>query len=101
MVSGWSTGGEGLEPAEGGGGLGGPGPPGGEAEPQASAAADDAPGSGEQSQAETFGFPPAGGAGEGDHLHPGEQVAGQSDDLAPDLVLGIAPEREVAQAGVF
>jgi hypothetical protein len=39
--------------------------------------------------------------GDGDHLGPGQQLAGQGDDLAPDLVLGEAPEREVAQPGVL
>ena len=31
----------------------------------------------------------------------GEQFAGQGDDLAPDLVLGVAVQGQVAQAGVF
>jgi hypothetical protein len=59
-----------------------------EAQFQAAAAADDAPGAGEEPQPEPFGFPAAGGAGEGEHLRPGQQFAGQRDDLAPDLVLG-------------
>ena len=48
-----------------------------------------------------LGLPSAGGAVEGEHLHPGEQVAGQGDDLAPDLVLGVTVQRQVAQAGVL
>ena len=79
----------------------GPGPSGGDAEPQAAAAADDAPGGGEDPQPQLPGFPAAGGAGEGEHLGPGEQLAGQRDDLAPDLVLVIAVQRQVAQAGVL
>ena len=74
---------------------------GGQAQPQAAAAADEAPGDGEEPQPQPFGFPAAGGAGEGEHLHPGQQLAGQRDDLAPDLVLGVAVQREVAQAGVL
>src|SRR6185437_17117262 len=31
----------------------------------------------------------------------GEEFAGHRDDFAPDLVLGVALEREVAQAGVL
>ena len=33
-------------------------------------------------------------AGQGEHLHPGEQFAGQGGDLAPDLVLGVAVEEQ-------
>ena len=73
----------------------------GEAEPQAAAAADDAAGDGEQAQPQPFGFPAAGGAGQGEHLRPGEQLAGQRDDLAPDLVLGEAVQRQVPQPGVL
>jgi hypothetical protein len=65
------------------------------------AAADEAPGHGEQAQARPFEFPAAGGPGEGEHGHPGEQFAGQGDDLAPDLVLGVAVQGQVAQAGVL
>ncbi len=74
---------------------------GGEAQPQPPAAADDAPGGGEQAQPQAFGFPAAGGAVQGEHLHPGQQFAGQGDDLAPDLVLGEAVQGQVAQAGVL
>ena len=101
MVSGWSAGCEGLQAGDRGGDLAGPGPAGGEAEPQAAAAADEAPGAGEDPQPQPFGFPAAGGAVQGEHLHPGEQFAGQGDDLAPDLVLGEAVQGEVAQAGVL
>jgi hypothetical protein len=41
---------------------------------------------------EPLRFPAAGLAREGDQLGPGEQFAGQGGDLAPDLVLGEAPE---------
>jgi hypothetical protein len=43
-----------------------------------------------------IGFPAAGGPGQGEHLGPGQQFAGQGHDLPPDLVLGEAVEREVA-----
>jgi hypothetical protein len=42
-----------------------------------------------------------GGAVEGEHLHPGGEFAGHGDQLAPDLVLRVAVQRQVAQAGVF
>ena len=45
--------------------------------------------------------PAAGGPGQGKQLRPGQQVAGQGHDLAPDLVLGKALEGEVAQPGVL
>ena len=38
---------------------------------------------------------------QGEHLRPGEQLAGEGDDLGPDLVLGEAVQGEVAQAGVL
>jgi hypothetical protein len=41
------------------------------------------------------------GPGRPSVLHPGEQLAGQSDDLAPDLVLGVAVQGKVAQVSVF
>ena len=84
-----------------GGDLGGPGPALGEAEPQVAAAADEAPGDREQAQPEAFGLPAAGGAGQGEHLGPGQQLAGQGGDLAPQLVLGEALEGQVAQPGVL
>lgn len=40
-------------------------------------------------------------AGEREHAHPGEKVAGEGDDGAPDLVLGEGLERQVAQSGVL
>ena len=61
MVSNGSAWFEGVETVESGSDLAGRGPAGGEAEPHAQAAADDAPGEGEQPQAEPVGFPPAGG----------------------------------------
>jgi hypothetical protein len=48
------------------------GPALGESEPQAAAAADEAPGDGEQVEPEPSGFPAAGGPGEGEHLGPGQ-----------------------------
>ena len=99
--SGWSAGWQSLQAGDGGGDLAGPGPSLSEAEPQAAAAADQAPGGGEQAQPEPFGFPAAGGPGQGEHLGPGQQFAGQGHDLAPDLVLGEALEREVPQPGVL
>ena len=101
LVSGWSAGGEGLQPGDRGSYLPGPGPAGGEAEPQAAAAADETPGAGEDPQPQPFRFPPAGRAVQGEHRHPGQQLAGQGDDLAPDLVLGEAVQGEVAQPGVL
>ena len=70
-------------------------------EPQAAAAAGEAAGDGEQAQPEPFGFPAAGGPGQGEHLRPGQQLAGQGDDLAPQLVLGEALQRQVPQPGVL
>jgi len=76
--------------ADGGGDIACPGPPGSQAKPQAAAAADDPPGAAEDPQSQSFWFPPAGRSLQGEHLCPGEQFAGQRDDLAPDLVLGVA-----------
>ena len=42
-----------------------------EAEPEAAAAADEAPGGGEQPEPQPLGFPAAGRAVQGEHLHPG------------------------------
>jgi|GEM_PF-6777944 len=39
----------------------------------ATGAADQSPGCGEQAEPQAFGFPPAGGSVEGEHLHPGQQ----------------------------
>ena len=41
------------------------------------------------------------GPEQGKHLHPGQQFARQRGELAPDLVLLIAVQRQVAQAGVL
>jgi hypothetical protein len=38
---------------------------------------------------------------QGEHLHPGQEFAGQRDEFAPDLVLGEVVEWQVGQAGVF
>jgi hypothetical protein len=89
---GCSAGGQGLQAGDGGGDVVGPGPALGEAQAQAAAAAHDPAGGGEQAQAEPFGFPAAGGPGQGEQLRPGQQFAGQGDDLAPELVLGEALE---------
>jgi hypothetical protein len=81
--------------------MGGPGPVCGHAQPQAAAAADQAPGDGEDPQPQPSRFPAAGRAVKGEHLHPGQQLAGQRDDLAPDLVLGEAVQGQVAKPGVL
>src|SRR4051794_24456596 len=45
-------------------------------------------GGGEQPQPQLLGFPSAGGVvGEAEHLGPGDQLAGQLDDRAPDAVV--------------
>ena len=59
-----------------------------------------APGGGEEPEAEFARLPSAGGPVEGQELGPGKELAGQSGDLAPDLVLIEAVQREAAQAGV-
>ena len=85
----------------GSGDLACPGPAFSEAEPQPAAAADDPSGDGEIRSRIRLGSPPAGGAVKGEHLHPGQQLAGQCDDLAPDLVLLKAVQRQVTQPGVL
>ena len=55
---------------------------------------------GEQAQAEPPELPAAGLPGQGEHLGPGQQLAGQCDDLAPELVLREALQRQVPQPGV-
>ena len=52
--------------------AGRPGPGRGQAQPQAAAAAHQPPGGGEQAQPQTFGFPGAGRAVEGEQLRPGQ-----------------------------
>src|SRR5258706_10346192 len=55
--------------------------------PEPAAPACQAPGDGEQAQPQAPGLPAAaGGAGQGEHLGPGQQLAGQRDDLAPFLL---------------
>jgi hypothetical protein len=60
-----------------------------------------ASGGGEQALPEASGFPAAALAGEGEHLGPGEQVAGEPDDLVSQLVLRESSERQVQQPGVL
>ena len=98
---GLSAGCQGVQSADGGGDVAGPGPPGGQAQPQAAAAADNPPRAAEDPQAEPLWFPAAGRAGEGEHLGPGQQLAGQGDDLAPDLVLVVSVQRQVSQPSVL
>ena len=78
-----------------------PGPALGESEPQAAGAAGEASGDGEQAEPEPSGFPAAGGPGEGEHLGPGQELAGQGDDLAPQLGPERALQGQVAQPGVL
>ena len=74
----------------------------GQVQPDASRAAGDGPGYGEQLQAEPFWFPAAGsGAGQCEHLHPGGQLGGQLGDGDPDLVVREPGPGQVAQAGVL
>jgi len=73
--SGWSAGGEGLQAGDRDGDLAGPGPSFGEAEPQAAAAGGEPAGGGEDSQAQAFRFPAAGGPGQGKELGLGQQFA--------------------------
>lgn len=73
----------------------------GEPEPQAATAADEPARDGQEAQAEPFRFPAAGVPGQGEELGPGQQLAGQGDDLAPQLVLGEALERQVPQPCVL
>jgi hypothetical protein len=94
----WSAGREGLGAGDRSGGLLCPEPGRSEAQPNAAHAADNAPG--DREQAQPPGFPPARGIGERKHLHRGEQLAGQGDDLSPDLVLDVAVQGQVAQARV-
>ena len=74
----------------------------GEVEDLRSAASDKGRGDLEQSGAEPFGLPSSRvSAGQGDHLHPGDQLGGETDDLGPDLVLREALQRELRQTHVF
>jgi hypothetical protein len=38
---------------------------------------------------------------EGEHLHPGEEFAGEGEEFAPDLVLRVVVQWQVAQPGVL
>jgi hypothetical protein len=59
----------------------------GQVQPGAPAGGREASGDREQPMAEALGFPAASRmVGEGEDLHPGDQIAGQGDDRAPDLV---------------
>ena len=56
----------------------------------------------EQPESEPFRFPFAGfGGGVGEQAHPGGELRGEGDELAPDPVLIEALQRQVAQSGVF
>jgi hypothetical protein len=56
----------------------------------------------EQPMAEALGFPAAGRmVGEGEGLHPGDQIAGQGDDRAPDLVGVEVVQRQVGKPTVL
>lgn len=68
----------------------------GDAQPLAAATAGQVPADGEDPHPHPLGFPAAGGAVRGEHLHPDQQFAGQSDDLAQDLVLDFAVQGQVA-----
>jgi hypothetical protein len=96
-----SAGREGLQAGDRVGDPRGPGPVPGKAEPQAASAAGQAADDGEQAQPQPLRFPPAGGAGQGEHLGPGQQLAGQRDDLAPQLVLREPLQRQVPQPGIL
>jgi hypothetical protein len=54
-----------------------------------------------QRTAQALGFPAAGLPGQGQHLRPGQQFAGQRDDLAQYLVGGEALQGQVPQPGVL
>jgi len=99
--SGWSAGRDGLQPGNRGGDPRGPGPVLRETQAQAAAPADDPARDGEQAQPEPFRLPAAGVPGQGEHLGPGQDLAGQGHDLAPQLVLGEALQRQVPQPGVL
>lgn len=59
-------------------------------------------GQGEEPQPQSLGLPAAGGMlGEGEHLGPGGDVAGQRDDGLPDPVLVQPVQGQVAQPGVL
>lgn len=64
----------------------------GQMQASGSAVVSDSGGDGEQSQPQSFGFPPSCGVvGEGQHLEPGGELDGEGDDGQPKLVLGVAP----------
>jgi len=61
-----------------------------------------AAGGGEQPQPQPFRLPPAGLVpGQGEHLQPRAQLAGQGDDGAADPVLRELAQRQVGQPGVL
>src|SRR3954451_5706136 len=80
-----------------------PGPAAWQPEAAASAAANDLPGGREDPQPQALWLPAAHcrGRGPGQCLGPGQEIRGERDDLEPDLVLGVAVQREVPQAGVL
>ena len=74
----------------------------GEVEDLVPGAAHEGRGDLEQPRAEPFGFPfPRVVPGEGDGLHPGDELGGELDDLAPDLVLREGLQRELLKAHVL
>lgn len=80
-----------------------PGPVPWQSQVLSSAGVDDAPGDGQDAEAEPLGLAPSGGFFfvEGQGLGRCEEVGCDGDDLEPDLVLGVAVEGQVPQAGVF
>jgi hypothetical protein len=94
VCPGWSADREGLQAGDRGGEIPGPRPSPGQSQsqPQAAAAAGKASRGGEEPQAQPFRFSAAGLPGESEHLGPGQESAGEGDDLAPELVLGEAIE---------
>jgi hypothetical protein len=105
--SGWVSpcsagGGQGVESAEAVEDQAGERRRSGEVQHGAPAGGREASGDREQPQAEALGFPAASRmVGEGEDLHPGDQVTGEGDDGAPDLVLGEVVQRQVGQPAVL
>ena len=98
--SGWCR--EGSESGESGGDQLDPGCSRCQLELGSAGVAADAAGDGEQSQPEAFGFPPPRGViVQRERLGPGDQVAGELHDRAPDLVLVEPVEWKILQSGIF
>ena len=80
----------------------GPGVAGGEVSDEHAGVAGQAGGGGEQSQPQSLGFPAPGGVvAEAEHLGPGDELAGQLHDRAPDAVLVEPVQGQVRQSGVL